>query len=172
MRARPEHASDDYYGLGIDVQHVDDATVVSHAGSVGGFQTMFMGVPETGFGFVILLNGDWHFPHQLAQRLLRTYGGVDLTEDDFSGTFPENEAALDEYVGTYEDPAVLGTVTLTREGSNLRFDSAATEHDYLLRPLAPDVFWYQAFGTQLIAEFVRDEGQVRFVVTSFGVAER
>ncbi len=77
MVAAPPHADpQSYYGLGLEVEHDGDKTVLSHSGSVGGFGLYMQVVPEAGFAIVTLVNSDAYFPEEVHDWALSELAAV------------------------------------------------------------------------------------------------
>ena len=60
MRRKPQimDGEDDWYGMGLAVNHKYGVPVVSHGGSMAGFKSNFFFLPDSGIGLVILTNAD------------------------------------------------------------------------------------------------------------------
>jgi len=60
MRRKPQimDGEDNWYGMGLEVNHKYGVPVVSHGGSMAGFKSNFFFLPDSGVGLVILTNAD------------------------------------------------------------------------------------------------------------------
>jgi CubicO group peptidase (beta-lactamase class C family) len=60
MRRKPQimDGEDDWYGMGLEVNHKYGVPLVSHGGSMAGFKSNFFFLPDSGIGLVILTNAD------------------------------------------------------------------------------------------------------------------
>ena len=88
---------DAWYGMGLRIQDVKDIRVVSHGGSMFGYQSNFFFVPEANIGGVILTNADsgWRVARAVMRRTLEVvYDGKPEAEEDLRAGVRETEAYL------------------------------------------------------------------------------
>jgi hypothetical protein len=130
------------YGLGWSIQDYRGRTLVSHAGSLGGFRAQVALVPREKLGVVVLANlaGTW-LPEALRNSLLDLFLG--LPARDWNALFAEREKKTEReqkarekereakrhkktkpsrelaaYTGAYEEPA-YGTAHVSLENGSL-----------------------------------------------------
>ena len=159
-----------HYGYGLFIDRLYGYDMLNHGGSVGGFLTHWMLVPEAGFAVV---NCDWAYPSYLTYRALDLFVGIESIDNSSYLTSTDDWPA---FVGTYVDDNVFGTIEVQQKGDSLvadfvdqGFQSALTgyyEDTYLL--------YYEPAGYSLYATFWRDEdnGDASHLVTLYGVATR
>jgi CubicO group peptidase (beta-lactamase class C family) len=131
------------YGLGWVVREYRGRVVVQHGGSIDGFRSLCVLVPEERLGFVVLTNRGGHsLPEALCQRLLDAYLGG--PEKDWGAEMLAWQKAGEEqtrenkrkaererlkdthpslppegYAGTYRD-ALYGDLRIVKEGDTLQ----------------------------------------------------
>lgn len=133
--------------------------VLAHDGSIPGFSASMFMLPTLRFGVVTLASGDGvSFGGTLAAALGALPAlPAPTTAPSFTpdvGTFPEE-------TGTYEDPHLAGTVTVTFVNGNLRVDmpevtAAGYVYDPVLVPLSPRNFLLKIAGTTTQVTFIHE----------------
>jgi hypothetical protein len=131
---------DDHYGMGLGVNVKYGTPVVHHGGSLVGFHSDMLWLPEHGVGAVVLTNGDpgWILRTQFRRRLLELlFDGEPeaaaavaaqgrsfyerLAADHRLLTLPADPAEAGKLAPGYTSPA-LGEITVRREGTSTTFD--------------------------------------------------
>lgn len=137
-------------------------TVWSHSGSVAGWLSQFIVIPEAGFAVAVLFNSDSYSPYFAAWEAAESF--VDLGERADPADHPIGEG----YAGTYVSEA-LGTFTVD-EDLQLSGDGVPTQ---TLVPAFGDTFMADLGAGSLSFRFIRDEaGDVRYAASVYGVGER
>ena len=152
------------------------ARTLQHDGAIAGFSSYVMVLPEQRFAVIMLASGDGAAP--FLQTLLAALrlpvlpaptAGPDLAPD--SSTFAEE-------AGTYEDPHLAGTVTVTLSGGALRVDipaatAAGISYDAVLVPSSPRNFLITIEGRQFPLTFIHGgPADPTWLRTRLFVAER
>jgi CubicO group peptidase (beta-lactamase class C family) len=160
---------------------LDGVTVVDATGSVAGFQSCVVAVPERGFAVAVLTNleksSGWHAP---CSKALELFLGIELPSYD------HGSSALDEYVGAYRDPVGIGDGPrlldiAIEEGAlvaSLRLEGDSAAQELALRPstvwwwydgdLYPDTVDRDVFALSPTDKRVRFWRDASGVVTSVG----
>jgi len=163
-----------FYGYGLYVDTLrDDATVLSHSGSVAGYLASWRLIPEQEFGVVALTNCDWYWPGYVGDRAVELF--ADLADPDLS----DHAASSDDwpaYAGRYVDPYVLGEVEVTQVGTTLQadFGDQGFSSELFGSYLDNYYFYYSPAGYWLTTTFWREpeDGDAAWMVTAHGVAAR
>ncbi len=142
MRRQPQVAigEDEYYGMGLMVDTTWGVTVVHHGGSLIGFKSDLMFLPDQGIGAVLLTNSDTGsmllrpFMRRLLEVLFdgkpEAAADIDsraarykaaLAKDRLRLQVPATSAAAARLAPHY-DNAALGDLTVRRQGSDTVFD--------------------------------------------------
>lgn len=165
------------WGLGLGLDRTTRPPTANHSGSVAGFLTDFVAVPEREITLAATVNADWFFPG-LAQRL----DALVALEPAWEPSWDFRTDDLDDYVGTYVDPLTngLGTITITRSGDAIRgrFSTAGTSMVTLNPTPERDSFTFR-HPVERIDTYVTfwrdpagDDGPTDWFVSPFGVAPR
>ncbi len=161
------------YGLGLFVDDLYSDTHLSHGGSVGGYLAGLDLFVESGFGMALLINGDWDYPWDFLDEALQRFTNIRF--EDFTHHLPSS-ADWQDFVGTYEDPIMLGTVQITVEGGRLTVSipdqgisaplEGYTKHAY--------GFFYPPWNSDLALVFYREgeTGPAKYLVSLEGIATR
>jgi len=131
---------DGYYGMGLEVDTTWGVPVIHHGGSMAGYKTDWIALPEAGVGAVILTNSDdgQMLLRPFMRRLLEVLydGKLEATGDVAAAaarnqaeiaktrerlTVPAASAPADELAAAYTSPE-LGHITVHREGGEVVFD--------------------------------------------------
>lgn len=147
------------YGFGWELSSVAGHKLVHHGGSLPGFRAQFSRFVDDKLSVVVLTNGENANPNLIALGIAALY---------IPGLFPERRVAkidpqiLDAYIGQYQHPSVI--FTITREGDKLVLQQGSSpEKSYLLPESASDFFANE--NRRLTYSFVKDEkGQVAYLV--------
>ena len=159
------------YGYGHFIDRIFGFDLLSHSGSVGGFLTTWMLVPERGFGVFVVVNCDWYYPGSLAYDALGSFVGLDFD----LGPYASSSEDWPSFVGSYEDPVSFGTVeVLIEEGSLVaRFVDLGFESTLVGYYEDAYTFQYAPSGSTQMLAFWRDEdGEAEWLVSLYGVARR
>jgi CubicO group peptidase (beta-lactamase class C family) len=142
MRRKPQVpiGEDQAYGMGLETNNQWGVTVVHHGGSLFGYKSDWMILPDSGIGAVLLTNSDsgGMLLGPFMRRLLEVvYDGkqeavanVETAAANFRLlrakerqrlTIPANEDEVNKSAGRYTSPA-LGDLKVTHDGANTVFD--------------------------------------------------
>ena len=130
---------DDWYGMGLQVDQTYGTPVVHHGGSMIGYKSDMMWLPEHDVGAVVLTNGDpgWAISGNFRRKLLEVlFDGKPEADDDLAAaakamkeriaaerkllTVPPDPAAVAKLAPRYASDA-LGEIAVTK-GANAVFD--------------------------------------------------
>jgi CubicO group peptidase (beta-lactamase class C family) len=161
------------YGYGLFIDTLQGPTVLSHSGSVGGYLTDWVLVPEAGFGVFITTNCDWYWPGSITDLALEKL--VDLEEVDLTPYLTSADQWSD-YAGTYTDPTYYGTIEVTAGDKALEIEFTDLEFSDEMYGYYLDyyVFYDETLSRYMPAVFWREEGeeQTTWLASSYGVATR
>jgi CubicO group peptidase (beta-lactamase class C family) len=145
VRRAPNVATgeDGFYGMGLEIDRTWGVTVIHHGGSMAGFKSDWMAVPEAQVGAVILTNSDEGVMmlRPFMRRLLEIlYDGKPEAAGDVAAAAARNRAQIAkererlvlppapalaaQLAGAYVS-AELGHITVRREGGEVVFDFGA-----------------------------------------------
>ncbi len=129
------------YGMGLSTEKIAGIEVLSHGGSLFGYQSNFFLLPASGIGAVILTNSDEgrQLTRPVMQRLLEVvYGAKPEAVSEIKSaaarnamyrssiaarsTIPGDPAITSQLAERYSNP-LLGELTLRRKGSELVLDA-------------------------------------------------
>lgn len=147
------------YGFGWELSTVGGHKLVHHGGSLPGFRAQISRFVDDKLSVVVLTNGDNANPNSIALGIAAFY---------IPGLIPERTVAkidpkiLDAYIGQYQHPAVVFTVT--REGDKLRLQQGSNSEKQDLLPESATNFFMNE-NRRLTYSFVKDEkGEVAYLV--------
>ncbi len=173
-----------HYGFGIGILqgiYLGDAgfyelTLLSHTGGFRGFHAELYYVPELDFGLVTLANADdASFSNSLVTAL------TTLCTLPSPATAPDimfKPGDYDSYVGSYNDPFLVGDIAVTPVGTELRadipgLDAAAIPYEPVLVPLWRHNFTLTIEGYPHQITFILDaDGTPEFFRTRYFVGNR
>lgn len=172
----------EYYGYGImpvTGLYLDDGFYpiesLTHGGSLRGYSAELRIIPDQGFAFVTLANGDGAYFRDSQNAAIEAFVDLPAPTHGPDVTPPDPQ----DYVGVFEDPMYIGTMFLElgEEGELRveipRFDELGMTYDKTLQPLYGDVFLFGLQGVTLDLTFVPgDDGSPRWARTRIFVAER
>ncbi len=142
MRRKPQimDGEDDWYGMGLSVNHKYGVPVVSHGGSMAGFKSNFYFLPDSGIGLVILTNADtggtldWAIGRRLLEVLFdgkpEAVGNVaadaanykaDLAKERERLVVPADATVVKGLAARYSN-AQLGPISVLNGGGATTFD--------------------------------------------------
>jgi CubicO group peptidase (beta-lactamase class C family) len=147
------------YGFGWELSTVRGHKLVHHGGSLPGFRAQISRFVDDRLTVVVLTNGDNANPNSIALGIAAFY---------IPGLIPERTVAkidpksLDAYIGQYQHPSVVFTVT--REGDKLRLQQGSNSEKQDLLPESATNF-FRNEDRRLTYSFVKDEkGEVAYLV--------
>ena len=162
-----------HYGYGMFIERLFEHERWTHGGSVMGFRSNWVVIPELGIGVFALVNCDWYPSTSLTSHALE--GLLGPTELDLTDYLASSDD-WPNYVGTYVDPVVLGSIEVRQEGDLLVADFLDEGFQTTLDAVFEDsvTFWHTGMNQTLSGNFWREEadGPADWFVTRFGVAER
>jgi CubicO group peptidase (beta-lactamase class C family) len=134
---------DAYYGMGLEGDRTWGVLVIHHGGSMAGFKSDIIFIPDAGVGAVILTNADdgGYLLRPFMRRLLELlYDGNPEAAGDVAAAaarnqaeiakerqrlvYPASPALAADLAGGYVSPE-LGRITVRREGGQVVFDFGA-----------------------------------------------
>lgn len=154
---------DEFYGMGLEYNTSWGVPVVHHGGSMGGYKSDILFLPEAGVGAVILTNADngQSLLRPFMRRLLEVlYDGKPEAATDVAGAAARNRAAMAEFLTRLSVPPApgpvqalapayvnpdLGRLDVTHSGSDVVFAFTA---------------WHSNVATR-----VNDDGTISFFTT-------
>ena len=181
------------YALGLQHGTYRGAHTVSHGGSLAGFRTILLRVPDERFSAIVLCNVSSANPGALAQRIVDVYLGARLQPlsmaarpagaaanrardgaQDSAGNDGASAVVLSDYAGAYDSDELQVTYTVRVEGDSLVVERPPATR-LPLRPTARDGFAMGRAGAVVrftrdaagaITGFALDAGRVRGIVFS------
>jgi CubicO group peptidase (beta-lactamase class C family) len=180
------------YALGLQHGTYRGAHTVTHGGSLAGFRTILLRVPDERFSAIVLCNVSSANPAALAQRIVDVYLGARLqpvataarpagapanrARDGATRASSGNDGAsvvvLSDYAGAYESDELQVTYTVRIEGDSLVVERPPATR-LSLRPTARDTFAMGRAGAVVrftrdaagtVTGFALDAGRVRGIV--------
>ena len=149
-----------FYGFGWFVNSFDGRRWVNHGGSVDGFQSQLIRLPEDGLTVMVLTNGDGAEPGGIAAQIVHAY---------LPKVVPLTAAELEQFAGTYDvqldDNRVLTFRVFTRDGQ--LFSQVEGRPEIPLRYLGGNEFGTNADMSRRVT-FVKEQG----VVTRMNFTQR
>lgn len=162
-----------HYGYGLFIDRLLPEERWTHGGSVMGFLSSWIVIPELGIGVFALVNCDWYSSSNLTNHALDLLVGpteLDLTE------YLSSSDDWPDYVGTYLDPVIFGTIEVREDNGELIADFVDEGFEAPLTGVFEDsvTFWHEGRNQTLRGTFWRegDEGPAEWFVTLAGVAAR
>jgi CubicO group peptidase (beta-lactamase class C family) len=149
--------------------------IIAHSGGIPGFAANLVLLPGTGFGLVTLASGDGAY---FQDTLVKALGLPTLPAPVEPPDITPDPATFQEEVGVYEDPNLVGTVTVSLSAGNLRVDMPAADalgiaYHPVLVPVSPRNFLFWIEGTQFPLTFIHGApGEPTWLRTRPFVAER
>jgi CubicO group peptidase (beta-lactamase class C family) len=133
-----------YWGLGISVAGDADSLTFSHGGRDEGFVADMFMRPNTGRGFVIMMNGVAGGIMTEIERAFAEEYGFGAPPRVTRALVPVSPAKLGEYTGRYVGVAGSDTirfdVRVTPDGKMLSFYNPASRRSIPIAPVGPDQF--------------------------------
>ncbi len=171
------------YGLFVDSGFQDEAgnwyntPVIQHGGNTLSFSHAFYMLPEYDFAVSICSST---FGHDLSHSILTALTKlIDIEKSPDPPNFEPDPARFERHVGVYNDPWLLGDVTVTKEGNKLLIDIPDAKDQGLpvereLIPLIDGVFFMTINGEKIDISFIGDspDGPSAYIRSRFIVAVR
>jgi len=154
------------YGLGVFHRDAAQHNVITHNGSIDGFDARLNFYPDRQLTIVALGNVGNGTPDKIADQLGSVAYGEKVILNSDRKVVPVAPAVLAEYVGVYKSPAFGLTISL--EGDHL-LSTTPSGQKVKLYPESQTKFFIKEFDAQL--EFVRDPATkkvTQFLVTQDG----
>ncbi len=164
------------YGNGLQTTVlVGGMRIVGHSGGGGAFAANLVMVPERKFAVAVLLNGDSYqddinkIPFEAIRLFLGEPARFEL----------QPVGPLSRYLGTYDDPVGLGTMTVRATPTRLALD--LPEGTVSLTPIAGDAFYFESpasapyardYPFLIVTFFPGDEHEANYAVTALGAGTR
>jgi CubicO group peptidase (beta-lactamase class C family) len=151
---------DQFYGMGLELNTVWGVPVVHHGGSMGGYKSDILLLPDAGVGAVILTNADdgQMLLRPFMRRLLEVlYDGKPEAAADVTGSVARNTAAMAEFRSRLAvPPAAEAVKALAAAYANPVLGALTVSHDG-----ADVIFQFTAWNSR-VATRVNDDGTVSF----------
>lgn len=151
---------DEFYGMGLEFNTVWGVPVVHHGGSMGGYKSDILFLPDAGVGAVILTNSDTGqaLLRPFMRRLLEVlYDGKPEAATDVTGSAARTRAGMDEFRKRLSVPPAAGpTAALATAYANPDLGTLTVRHD------GADVVFQFASWNSRVASRVNDDGTVSF----------
>jgi hypothetical protein len=131
---------------------------IGHGGAQAGWWSDWFIFPESGFGFVVLVNSDYgSFPNTMTQAIEQLANVQPTAAPAVDAVAP---AEFPAYAGDYLDPNNLGPVNVTDVGGTMTIsmpalDQAGVPYEPALVPLDRASFGLTIDGSELLATFIR-----------------
>ncbi|CAN5254149.1 hypothetical protein BH10PSE1_BH10PSE1_22730 [soil metagenome] len=154
---------DEFYGMGLEYNTVWGVPVVHHGGSMGGYKSDILFLPEAGVGAVILTNADngQSLLRPFMRRLLEVlYDGKAEAATDVTGAAARSRAAMAELVSRLSVPPAAGPVQ-TLASAYVNPDLGRLE---VQRSDADVVFKFTSWESE-VATRANDDGTISFITT-------
>ncbi len=178
-----------FYGFGLEVhrgiflhgetgEELDYYEVprISHAGALHGFSADVYYFPSVDFGLITLANADGAYFQKTLEVALETL--VELPAPSTPPDMTVDPADYPLFVGDYEDPWNVGTISVTTDGTDLRIaielaDQYDIPYDPVLEPYTPNNFLLTIDGVTLPVTFLFDDPEsAKYLRTRFFVGVR
>ena len=172
------------YGWGIQAGSYRDHRVLTHTGSLHGYQSILYVLPEDGLALVVMLNSDhgttlvpepWYKPtNRIAERALNLFLGLEPQERSSSVRAVEDWG---RYVGTYQDAFDWGEQVVSLEEGGLVITSTEDGQRFELVPYSQDRFQYSYLSSEGLTywqsiDFKQEDERTRWLLSTDGLAER
>lgn len=156
----------DEYGTGLFIKGEKDHNVITHGGSINGFEASLNFYPDRQLTVIVLGNIGNDVPDTIAGQLGKVLYGEKVVVSSDRKVVPVAPAVLAEYVGTYKSPAF--GLTISVEGDHLMSTTPGGKK-VPLYPESQTKFFLKELDAQV--EFVRDPATKKvthFLVTQNG----
>ena len=139
------------YGMGLFIRTVDGHQLITHDGTIQGFESSLNYYPERQLTIVVLGNVRTDAPLRIAAQLGKVAFGEKITLNSDRQIVQVEPSVLAGYVGHYSAPPF--STTLTVESGRL-IATAPNGRKYILYAQSPSYFFLKEIDVQI--EFVRD----------------
>lgn len=172
------------YGWGIQVGSYRDHTVLTHTGSLNGFQSILYVLPDDGLSLVVMVNSDhgvtlvpepWYKPtNRIAERALDLFLGLETEERTSSVREMED---WERYVGTYRSAFDWGEQVVSLEETGLVITGTDSGDRFELVPYSKDRFQFSYLSSEGLTywstiDFKQEDDRTRWLLSTDGLAER
>ncbi len=172
------------YGWGIQVGSYRDHRVLTHTGSLHGFQSILYVVPEAELVVAVMVNSDhgvtlvpepWSRPtHRVAERALDLFLGLEPQERTSSVRDPSDWS---RYLGTFQSAFEWGERRVDQDDQGLFIEAGDGSDRQRLVPYSRDVFQFSYLSSEGLTywtsiQFKQEDEQTRWLLSTDGLAER
>jgi len=135
---------------------LEGKTFYGHGGSIDGFRSILVYLPEEKLAVSYISNGTVYPPNGIVMGFFDIYGGRPFTIPTFESVAVSAEV-LDKYVGVYSSPGFPMKITVTRNGAELNAQ-ATGQSAFPLEATAQDKFKFEPSG--IVIEFDASKSQM------------
>jgi CubicO group peptidase (beta-lactamase class C family) len=161
---------DEHYGFALFADGYKGLARVQHGGGVNGYISSFWMIPDRRFAVIAFSNSFGFSPEGIAAYATDVFLDLPATKPPSYATSP---STWQDYVGTYQDPYELGTITVAFDNGALTANVAAWGQTLPLQQYAGDTFYSTATSFTFEATFWRGaNGVPAYFVTREGVGAR
>lgn len=172
------------YGWGIQAGSYREHRVLTHTGSLHGYQSILYVLPEDGLALVVMINSDhgvtlvpepWYKPtNRIAERALDLFLGL---EPQTRSSSVRAEEDWGRYVGTYRDAFDWGEQVISLDESGLVLTATEDGQRIELIPYSQDRFQYSYLSSEGLTywqsiDFKQEDDRTRWLLSTDGLAER
>jgi CubicO group peptidase (beta-lactamase class C family) len=158
------------YGMGLFIRDAAHHGVITHNGSIEGFDTSLNYYPEKQFTVIVLGNVKTEAPDKIAEQLGKVAYGEKVVVNSDRKIVPVSPEVLATYAGHYSAPPFA--ITLSVESGQL-IATTPSGRTYVLHAESDTQFFLKEIDVQI--EFVRDPATKKvseFLMTQEGVQKR
>lgn len=152
------------YGMGLFIRSADGHPLITHDGTIEGFESSLNYYPERQLTIVVLGNVRTDAPQRIAAQLGKVAFGEKVVLNSDRRVVEVEPSILAEYVGHYSAPPF--STTLSVESGHL-IATAPNGRKYTLYAQSPSFFFLKEIDVQI--EFVRDSGSGK--ITGFTMTQ-
>lgn len=141
------------YGMGLFIRTADGHQIITHDGTIEGFESSLTYYPEEQLTIVVLGNVRTDAPQRISAQLGKVAFGEKVVLNSDRKVVEVDPSILGEYVGHYSAPPF--STTLSMESGHL-IATAPNGRKYILYAQSSSFFFLKEIDVQI--EFVRDPG--------------
>jgi CubicO group peptidase (beta-lactamase class C family) len=149
----------DGMGFGIMQFPYDRKTVYGHGGSIDGFNSILIYIPEDKLAVSYCSNGTVYAVNDILLRTLNNFYGKNEKLPEFK-TIDVDPATFDRYVGVYSTPAIPIKLTIKKTEGRL-FGQGEGQPPFPLEATAKDEFKFEPAG--IVIKFIPDKDQLTLI---------
>jgi CubicO group peptidase (beta-lactamase class C family) len=130
--------------MGMSSPPLGDKTFYGHGGSIDGFRSLLIYLPEEKLAVAYTSNGMVYPAMNILRGVLEIYQNKPFQIPTFE-TVAVSPEVLDKYAGVYSSPGTPGKFTITREGATL-YAQPTGQSSFPLEAAAQDKFKFDPVG--------------------------